>query len=400
MPKMLVEGGTIKPQFLVIARVTAVLAVAGVLTLTGPTRADAAEFKTGADIVVEQGEVIDDDLFAAGNSVTIRGTVNGDVFAAGNVVSISGKVNGNVHAAASTVTISGSVSNSARIAGSRLAVSGQIGRDLFAAGANVNLEISGTVNGDVYAAGADLALDGDIGRNLVAGGATVRINGSVGGDATIEAETVRVGPDGAIAGDLTYTSDKEAETAAGGEVAGTVTRMERPARVEFEDAWIGWELLGRFIVFVMGLATGALVIVIAPQLTASVERAIRQRVGWSLLSGAIAFVAVPVAIGMLLVSIVGIPIAIMTAVLWLIAMYLAPLPASLAIGRLLVVHWRDGDSRPQQLGAFSIGLILISIVTAIPWLGFVVTVAILLLGVGAIGKVIVRSFSSPAPQST
>ena len=28
MPKMLVEGGTIKPQFLVIARVTAVLAVA------------------------------------------------------------------------------------------------------------------------------------------------------------------------------------------------------------------------------------------------------------------------------------------------------------------------------------------------------------------------------------
>ena len=49
-----------------IGRVAAALAVAGGLTLAGPNRADAAEFRTGADIVVEQGEVIDDDLFAAG----------------------------------------------------------------------------------------------------------------------------------------------------------------------------------------------------------------------------------------------------------------------------------------------------------------------------------------------
>ena len=278
-------------------------------------------------------------------------------------------------------------------------MNGRIGRDLFAAGANLRLEDGGTVAGDVYAAGADLALDGDIGRHLVAGGATVRINGSVGGDATIEADTVLVGPDGSIDGDLTYTSDRDAEIAAGGRIAGTATRMERPPPAVAEDPGFVGQLIGRFIVFAMGLAAGALVIVLAPRATAGVERAIRQRTGWSLLSGAIAFVAFPVAFGMLIVSIVGIPIAIIAAALWLIAMYLAPLLASLAIGRLLVVPWRNEDSRPQQLGAFGIGLILISIATAIPWLGLLVTVAVLLLGVGAIGLVAVRGFSNPAPQS-
>lgn len=55
--------------------------------------------------------------FAAGEGVTISGTINGDVFVFGGKTYIDGTVNGDVLAAGGQVTIDGPVSGNVRVAG-------------------------------------------------------------------------------------------------------------------------------------------------------------------------------------------------------------------------------------------------------------------------------------------
>ena len=50
-------------------------------------------------VVVEKDEMIDDDYFAYGETVTISGTINGDAYLAGGSVLVDGVVNGDLFVA-------------------------------------------------------------------------------------------------------------------------------------------------------------------------------------------------------------------------------------------------------------------------------------------------------------
>ena len=84
-----------------------VVALALVLLFVAP--AFATEFRVGKSASVESGEVIDDDLFIAGNSVLVAGKVTGDVMAAGETVRVTGPVGGSVMAAGRDVRVTGEV---------------------------------------------------------------------------------------------------------------------------------------------------------------------------------------------------------------------------------------------------------------------------------------------------
>ncbi len=105
-----------------------------ILLVSVPT--GAAEFKTGKEVTVAEDEVIDDDLYMTGETMTIKGTVKGDVVASGKVVRIEGVVEGDVMAAGQAVVIDGEVRDDVRIAGMtlKLGEAARVGDDLFAAG--------------------------------------------------------------------------------------------------------------------------------------------------------------------------------------------------------------------------------------------------------------------------
>src|SRR5437870_4762579 len=90
------------------------------LMLLLPAQALAADPRQGETVVVGPNETINDDLYAAGGTITIQGTINGDLVAAGSTITISGVVNGDVIAAGGTITISGPVRGSVRSGGGNL----------------------------------------------------------------------------------------------------------------------------------------------------------------------------------------------------------------------------------------------------------------------------------------
>jgi cytoskeletal protein CcmA (bactofilin family) len=114
----------------------ALLASFGLLALLLATPAQAADFRGGDRVVIGADEVVDDDLFIAGNVVEVNGTVTGDLFATGTEVSINGEVGGSVFLAGQSLQVNGDVQGSVYSAGYSLAIGPEaaIGRNVFFAG--------------------------------------------------------------------------------------------------------------------------------------------------------------------------------------------------------------------------------------------------------------------------
>ena len=85
----------------------ALLVFFGLLALALASPVSAADFRSGDDVVIGANEVIDDDLFAAGNRVEINGTVTGDLWATGSEVIVNGEVEGSVFIAGQTLAVNG-----------------------------------------------------------------------------------------------------------------------------------------------------------------------------------------------------------------------------------------------------------------------------------------------------
>src|SRR5581483_12395187 len=101
-------------------RLLALALLAGLLGLAVPPRpALALEHRHGDTVAVASSETIDDDLAAAGQTVTIAGHVTGDVFAAGQNVVVTGTIDGDLLAAGEQVTVAGSVLGDVRAAGAQ-----------------------------------------------------------------------------------------------------------------------------------------------------------------------------------------------------------------------------------------------------------------------------------------
>src|SRR4030043_2030387 len=76
----------------------------------------AADLRSEDTITVASGEVVDDDLYVAGNTIIIDGTVNGDLWAFGSTITVNGEIKGSIVAVGQTVSINGNVAHAARLA--------------------------------------------------------------------------------------------------------------------------------------------------------------------------------------------------------------------------------------------------------------------------------------------
>jgi cytoskeletal protein CcmA (bactofilin family) len=236
------------------------------LLLVFITPALAFEPMGGDRVVIEEGQVIDDDLYVSANTFILNGTVKGDLIAFGNTVIIGpkGVVEDDLLAAGQAIVINGKVGDSARIAGAMLQLgnSAQIGGDLLTAGYSTEAQSGSSVGKDVVATGSQAVLSGDIARNLKVYAGGVQLNGRVGGDMLAAVgnpedippvspitfmpldpqvsppPTVKggltIGQDAEIGGDLTYTASQDASIPSG-VVNGKLTYNE-PTLTEAEQA--------------------------------------------------------------------------------------------------------------------------------------------------------------------
>jgi hypothetical protein len=316
-----------------------------------------------------------DDLMTAGRTVRVMNEVTGDVAAAGNDVTIDAPVDGYVMSAGRRVTVVGKIGNDLWAAGETVNIESPIANNAMVAGRTVHLRGNTVIGHDAHLAGNDVTAEGRVERNLTIGaGGVARINANVGGFVTARATRVTVLPDSVIQGDLYVKAAQPPDISPQARVMGRI-HYERTLDTE---SWFMWPyrwLISGVALLILGLAA----VWFSPAWAAHVAATMRTRAGASILSGIAAIVIIPLAVAILAVTVIGFPLAVVLAALYILVLALSSVFVSYRTGEWLL-H-RLWSSR----WAFMIlGVAIVSLGMSLPNFGWAIGLLVMITGAGAL----------------
>jgi len=335
-----------------------------------------AQVVAATKLPVEQD--LSGDHFAAGCPVEIDKLVSGDVFVAGCSIDVDGAVGGDALVAGGKVRLGAPVSQSLYAAGAQVTVNSSVGRNARIAGGQVTLGSRSQVAGNVVVAGGNVRIEGAVKGYVRAAGGRVLINGPVDGDVVATAGTVELGPNARIGGQLRYASGEEIKRDAAAQVQGGVQRMQVERSVGRRGG--GW-------VWPIGLMVIAAALVGAlPGFYARVAETLSAR-GWmSLLLGFIALVCIPVAALILMFTLIGVPLALLLIALYLALLLVGYVSTGIGLGAWALARIRSDRTEAKwwRIGFAVLGVLAISLLGRLPYVGGLVVFAGLLIGLGAL----------------
>ena len=287
----------------------------------------------------------DDDSFQAKEQVIIDHSVDHDLYTAGEQVLVSAPIRGDLVAAGGTIIVRDSIYEDLTLAGGELTVDGPVADDILALGGTIRLRqvvqgdvivmggevetdaasriannlvvmsgdvhIAGDVAGDVTIWGGEVTISGMCQGNLEAKGGKVILNGTVRGTSSLAAEMITLGPDARLDGEVRYWIPEEAEAPDfAAAMTGGTARYDPSLDVVTEFPWLDWSPPGFSIALAYLLAV-VLMIVLAqwlfPHPLRQAGLALRDDFMRCFGYGVLYLIGVPLLIGLLFVTIIGIP---------------------------------------------------------------------------------------------
>jgi cytoskeletal protein CcmA (bactofilin family) len=334
-------------------------------------------------VTVAADETINDTLLAAAQTVTIDGTVNGDLLAFGQAVTIRGNVTGNLITGAQRVTIEGTVGGSVLGGAEDLSLgTARIGRDFYGFANGVEIAPEANVSGNATAFGESIDVDGRVGIDFRGFGSRVNVSGAVEGDVHGYAGTMAVLSTARVGGNVTGHVDSVGDltVAPGAAVGGTVDEqlVERERRRNHYETF-GY-YFGQIIRLAGAFATGLLLLWLFPVLRdVSLPNALA--VLRSAGIGLAAAVTLPVAAVLFCVTIIGIPLGVLTFVVGAIGLYFSKAVIAQIIGRGVL---RNRTVPPHYAVTLLVGLVIVIVAINLPWIGGLANFLLTITGFGVI----------------
>lgn len=344
----------------------------------------AQTLENGEVVTLPKDKTVDSDYFAWGERVTISGTVNGDTYVGGGNVLVDGTINGDLFVGGGSVTIRGNILKDLRAAGGQVSVAGKVEGNVTAAGGNVDIQDSAQISGSVTGAGGDIKIFSPIGRGATLAGGNVTIGNSINGDILAGVGNLAL-TSNAQAQNVTYYSSKKADIQEGAQIKGQISQKLPPKAKEKQETakkiLTGARLIFAILSLVSSLIIGYIFTKFLPNFTNSAALRIRKNPFGMFLAGFLALVLIPILSVLLLITVVGIPIGLITLVGYAISLYLSKLFVAVAVGQVILSR----DKRSQDLFlALAGGLIAYLVLTLIPVIGPIVTFLTLTVGLGTI----------------
>lgn len=326
---------------------------------------NAQSFRSGDNVTVSQNETIDQSLFVAGRNIDIGGVVQGDIFCAGQTVNISATVHGDVICGGQTVNISGTVDGDVRLAGQSVNLSATVSGNATIGGQTFTLDSKGKIGKDLTI-GSDVSkLNGTIGRDIAGAGSTIIINNSIGRDVQANITKLELTSTAVVKGNIDYTSANQIIQRNGSTVEGSVkqTVPTEPASTK-HGAVFGFNFGWFLFIFVMMLTTALVLVLLFPRLVHTTSEQAVKRPLRSFLTGVFAMFVVPAAIAILLISVVGMPLAFVAALLWVVVLILSGPMFGYYLGRMIL------RNSTNALAIMLVGGSLLAVLYFVPILGF------------------------------
>ncbi len=303
---------------------------------------------------------------ASAEEDTARATFGGSEFLAGGHVELSGRV-----------------SRNAFVSGGEVLVDGTIGRNLYAAGGTLKVSPEARIGEDAMLAGGSIVMDGSVARDLHAYGERIVVNGSVDGDVEFAGENLRLGPDARIGGKIVYRSRDEIVVAPGAQVAGGISKSTRNR--DWRRFAEGASIVGSITLSLGMVLLGAVLVLGMTRFSREAGAAILQK-PWQVLGlGCVMLIGVPVVLAVLLVTIVGIPLALLLAFAYGAILMLGYLIGAIFVGDFVLgrIDKTKLESVWWRALFMLLAIVVIAIVRQVPVAGPLAWWVLFLAGIGA-----------------
>lgn len=243
---------------------------------------------------------------------------------------------------------------------------------------DVTVERGQTVEG-VFIANGDARIDGRVDGDVVLAAGDALVSGRIDGDLVTFAGRARLLPTANVDGDLIY-GDERPRVSPAATVTGSIEKEDWPSSSElfpFIGAFVFWLAMS-----ISAAVLGVLLLLLAPRAADAVFARARGRIGPTIAIGLAIFIVLPLAAILAAITIVGLPLAIGVVLALLPLAAVAYVTSAWTLGRAIVKPPRG------QILAFLAGLAILRALALVPFLGVLVWLAAVVVGLGLIGSAI------------
>jgi len=358
----------------------------------------AAEFRVATkergNISIDKDEKVKN-LYAAGNMISIDGDVEKSLYIGGNIITVNGNVEGNLCAGGGTIVIRGNVGDSVHVGGGNILIESKIEEDLFIGGGNITISKTASIGGDLIIGGGTIEINGPIAGDILLGGGQVIINSKIGGQVKAKVDKLELGDQAEIVGDLKYTSPREVKISEEAVILGEID-FEKKEVKKFGVAKRAGTLFGILTLMFLfkilaGIIVGLILVYLFRNMTEKVVRDSLTRFWKSLSFGFSALVLTPITAIIIAITLVGLWLAGLIFAAYILMVVLSMSLAGVAFGSWLIKIIRKQSQYPVNWQAVIVGVIGLSIVFLIPFIGWLVKLIFMLIALGALYRMVYQN---------
>jgi len=339
----------------------------------------AMERRHGEIITVAANETVDDTLLAGGTRVLVDGVVNGDLLAAGRTVEVRGTVKGDLVSFAKRTVVSGIVEGRIYTFSESLDLDGQLGHSIYGFMQSLRVNDRAHVGDGILVGAGDVSLEGEVKRSVDIFTRNADVSGSIGRDLTMAGSGLTLTNTARVGGNLSarVRELKEVHIADGATIAGKRDIQVRVRKSRFAGPRFYFH---QAVWLAAAVLVGWLGLLLFPGFFRATTQAVGS--GWGSLGLGIGVLAgMPVAMVVVAITLVGIPVSLMLLVVYLIGIYLAKVWVGAFLGRMLLKS--SGATKGDWLLGLLLGMLILTLVGYIPYLGGLVRLGVVCLGLGA-----------------
>lgn len=355
------------------------LILAILIALALPICAFAANIQSGDSLNITESQK---NSYLFGSTVNVKAQTNGDLTAFANDVFIDERVERSIIAGGATVRVNAPIEQNARIFAGTANIDKKIGEDLIGFAGTLTTAENSYIGDDLIIFAGSTTLNGTVGKNTKIYGSDIALNGKFSGDVEIRAEKINISENTEITGKLKYYSNNEATIASNARI-GEIEFNKENYNFAFGEK-TGEAIFTSFLVALLGLIVLALIMnALLPKFTSSATSIAYQQSGKSALTGFAYIVLAPIAIVLLMITLVGVPSALGFTMVYIASFFISGALAVVLTGKLLMNLFRRGSEDITWV-TIVVGSLAYVLIGLIPVFGWFVKFALVIITMGAV----------------
>jgi predicted acyltransferase (DUF342 family) len=349
-----------KYNFFIISLILIIILSSTIIYSNEYKKENKSKFRYGSRIIIEEN--INNSLMILAQRIIIDSEIKGNLYAASSNIIINKPIYGDIFLASQYITINAPIYGNIRAYCQELTI-------------NKDSIIEGKLNSNAQ----EVIIRGEIKKDITIGATEVKIYGKIK-NADIKAQEIYLDPNAEIKGNIYYDSENY--------IINTNIIEGKLISSKEKDSFLKKNLgiiLGFLFSYISFLLVGLVLLKMPWMNIDSKINLLKNNFLKHILYGFLLFITIPLLLILLLISIVGIPLAILGAALYIGFLYTAKLYICVLLGKFLF-------KKHKRWKQFSLALFIYLLLANISYIGIIVSTISILSGFGVIFFSIKKTF--------